>query len=91
LLLRGKGLRTHRFFLFVYSSFWNGCSDTGNTLNSIRAKRTGEMKAKVSSGSKIAEILDNPNKLDRPFFKSVAEKFKPKFKANISETIKKAD
>jgi len=49
------------------------------------------MKAKVSSGSRIAEILDNPNKLDRPFFKSVAEKFKPKFKANISETIKKAD
>lgn len=66
-------------------------SSTGNTLNSIRAKSTGEMKAKVSSGSRIAEILDNPNKLDRPFFKSVAEKFKPKFKANISETIKKAD
>lgn len=66
-------------------------SDTGNTLNSIRAKETGEMKAKVSSGSRIAEILDNPNKLDRPFFKTVAEKFKPKFKANISETIKKAE
>jgi len=66
--------------------------DSGSLLSSIRARRgKSEMSAIVATGKNYAPILDNLNKLDRPFFKSVAEKFKPKFKANISETIKKAD
>ncbi len=63
-------------------------NDSGQTINAIRAKRTGELKSKVAVGVKHGAILDDPNKLDRPFFRSTAEKFKPKFKENIADAIK---
>ncbi|MEO6588885.1 MAG: hypothetical protein ABIP06_06105 [Pyrinomonadaceae bacterium] len=63
-------------------------NDTGQTINSIRARDVSELKAQVSVGVKHAAILDSKNGLDRPFFASTAEKFKPRFKANIEKAIK---
>lgn len=62
--------------------------DTGGLVNSIRAKKTGEMRSTISAGKAYAEPLDNPNKLDRPFFSSTAEAFRTKFKENIENAIK---
>jgi hypothetical protein len=62
--------------------------DTGGLINAIRASKTGEMKSTVTAGKAYAETLDDPKKLDRPFFKSTAEKFRPKFKENIENAIK---
>jgi hypothetical protein len=89
--------------------------DSGGLVNSIRAKKTGEMKSKVSSSKDYAAALDDgarpPSKRSgrrskkrngpvenfmgphrggmaaRPFFKSTAEAFRPKFKGNISKAI----
>jgi hypothetical protein len=62
--------------------------DTGGLIGSIRAKKTGEMKSTVTAGKAYAEPLDDPKELDRPFFRSTAEKFRPKFKENIEDAIK---
>jgi hypothetical protein len=61
--------------------------DTAGLINSIRAKKTGELKSTVATSKKYAEVLDDPKKLDRPFFKTTAEKFLPKFKENIKKAI----
>lgn len=57
--------------------------DTGGLVNSIRARKTGPMKCRVSSGKAYARPLDDPNGLNRPFFSSTAEEFRPRFKENI--------
>ncbi|HEX8248973.1 MAG TPA: hypothetical protein VF599_12420 [Pyrinomonadaceae bacterium] len=62
--------------------------DTGALVNATRAQKTGEGRATVANGKGYGELLDNPEKLDRPFFKSTVEKFKEKFKQNLSDTIK---
>lgn len=64
--------------------------DSGNLINSIRAKRRGVMKVSVTTSKKYAARLDNKNKLNRPFFSSTAEKFKAKFKQNIADAMKEA-
>lgn len=64
--------------------------DTAGLLNSIRAKKTGDMKSQVSAGVAYAEVLDNPAKLGRPFFRVTVEEFRPKFKENIEEAIRSA-
>lgn len=61
--------------------------DSGSLINSVRARTKSELVATVSTSKKYAEILDNKNKLDRPFFETTAEKFKPKFKENIRKAI----
>jgi hypothetical protein len=89
--------------------------DSGGLVNSIRAKKTGEMKNTVASSKEYAAALDDgarpPSKRSRrpskkhpgpvqnltgphrggmaarPFFKSTAENFRPKFKENISTAI----
>jgi len=63
-------------------------SDTGETLNATRSEKTGEMRNKVSNSKKHSKILDDKNKLNRPFFESTAEKFRAKFKQNIAEAIR---
>lgn len=63
-------------------------TDTGGLLNSIRAKKTAELKAKVATNKNYAPRLDDKNKLDRPFFESTAEKFKAKFKQNLEDALK---
>jgi hypothetical protein len=61
--------------------------DSGGLINSTRAKKTGEMRSTVSVGKKYGEVLDDPNKLDRPFFRSTVKEFAPKFKENIQKAI----
>ena len=62
-------------------------SDTGQTINAIRTRKLALLKARVAASVKHGAILDDPKKLNRPFFASVAEKFKPKFKENIQKAI----
>lgn len=61
--------------------------DTGGLVNSIRARKTGELKSTVAAGKNYAKPLDDPNKLDRPFFQSTTEEFRPKFKENIRNAV----
>lgn len=79
-----RGRRTHR----ASRKGQPFASDTGGTLNATRSKKTGEMRNTVSNSKKHAKILDAKTGLDRPFFESVAEKFKPVFKQNIRDEIK---
>lgn len=62
--------------------------DTAGLINSIRARKTGPLKTTVSAGKHYGEILDDPNKLNRPFFRSTVKEYLPKFKENILEVIK---
>lgn len=62
--------------------------DTGGLVNSIRAQKTGLMRSRVSVGKAYADELDDPNKLDRPFFRSTVRKYLPRFKQNIGDAIK---
>lgn len=61
--------------------------DSGALLGSIRAKKVGQLSVKVATSKRYAVRLDDKNKLNRPFFESTAEKFRPKFKQNIREAI----
>ena len=63
-------------------------NDLGGLVNATRSKKTGEMRNTVANSKKYAPILDDPNGLDRPFFRSTADEFKPKFKQNIADAIK---
>lgn len=65
--------------------------DTGGLVNSIRAQKTGEMRSEVSTGKKYAGRLDDSKKLNRPFFATTAEAFRPKFKQNVEDAIKSAE
>jgi hypothetical protein len=92
--IRGLKLQTRGNKAIVGSRFHRASAkgqppavDTGGLINSVRARRYGVMKARVSAGKLYAPILDDPKKLNRPFFASVAEKFRPKFKQNIQEAI----
>lgn len=62
--------------------------DTGQLINSIRARRSGMMRTTVAAGVRYAEILDDPKRLDRPFFQVTAKAFVPKFKDKIRAIIK---
>lgn len=64
--------------------------DTAGLLNSIRAKKTGQMRSTVATSKKYADILDDPKRLDRPFFRSTVKRFAPKFRANIEKVIKES-
>ena len=63
-------------------------SDTGGLANSIRAKKIGFLSVRVATSKRYALRLDSRQGLDRPFFASTAEEFKPKFKQNIADAIK---
>ena len=63
-------------------------NDTGGLANATRSKKTGEMRNQVANSKKYAKPLDDPNGLNRPFFASTAEEFKPKFKQNIADAIR---
>jgi hypothetical protein len=62
--------------------------DSGGLVNSIGAKKTGAVKAAVSSGKNYAGRLDRKDRLDRPFFASTAEEFRAKFRQNLAEAIR---
>jgi hypothetical protein len=56
---------------------------SGRLVNSIRGRRIGEFTARVGVGVSYAVPLDNPNRLDRPFFISQARNYRPRFVARI--------
>lgn len=62
-------------------------NDTGGLANATRSKKTGEMRNKVSNSKKYASRLDAKEGLNRPFFESTAEEYKPKFLENLEEAI----
>ena len=72
-------------------------NDLGGLENSVRARSTGEMKAKVAAGVKYAAALDagtttagknhNITIAPRPFFETTAEEFKVKFKQNFADAL----
>ena len=64
--------------------------NSGALLNSIRAKKVGQLSVKVATSKRYAVRLDDKNKLNRPFFESTADAFRPKFKGNIRDAIKEA-
>lgn len=63
--------------------------DTGGLLNSIRARKIGLLKAVVATSKIYAARLDDQNRLNRPFFQSEADAFRPKFKQNLLDAIKR--
>lgn len=73
-------------------------SDSGGLVNSVRAKKISENRAKVTVGKKYGAALDNGTvkagrsrrvKIKaRPFFRVTVEKFRPRFKVKISEVFK---
>jgi hypothetical protein len=58
---------------------------TGRLLNSIGSRRIGPTAARVSVSVEYALPLDDPDGLDRPFFMSQAEMYRPRFEQNIAD------
>jgi hypothetical protein len=63
-------------------------TDSGGLIGSIEGKPIAELKGRVSVGKKYGQYLDNPAKLNRPFFRTTVERFKPKFKQKIREALR---
>jgi hypothetical protein len=61
--------------------------DTAGLINSIRGRKTGPMKTTVSVGKRYGAILDDPNGLNRPFFRSTVKAYLPRFKDKIRKVI----
>lgn len=62
--------------------------DQGGLINSIASTNLDELKSRVFVGKNYGAVLDDPNGLNRPFFRVTVKKFLPKFKASISAVIK---
>lgn len=56
---------------------------SGRLINSIRGRRIAPFRGRVGVGVEYALPLDDPQGLDRPFFTSQVEKFRPVFYENI--------
>jgi hypothetical protein len=56
---------------------------SGRLINSIRAEQIGAFKYRVGSSLYYAVVLDDPNRLNRPFFKIEADAYRPRFTENI--------
>lgn len=63
-------------------------TDHGGLIGSIAAVNLDELRSRVFVGKNYGAILDDPEGLNRPFFRVTVKKFKPKFKANILAVIK---
>lgn len=69
--------------------------DTLTLMNAIDDREVGPLEAEVyikpdinphgGMADRYGEILDNPSKLNRPFFESTAAEFKEKFDQRIAE------
>lgn len=62
--------------------------DSGKLLNSIKTKQTAPLQITIFSNLRYAEILDNPQKLNRPFMRKERDNFRSKFKKNIADALK---
>lgn len=61
--------------------------DKGILRNSIKFKLVSDLKGQVSVGAKYGDVLDDPTKLNRPFFRKTVKNFQPKFQKNLDEVI----
>lgn len=59
----------------------------GRLINSIRATRNGPFSARVNCGVLYGRPLDDPAGLNRPFFISRAELYRPRFIENVRAAI----
>lgn len=57
--------------------------DTGGLINSIRTTKLNRLRYRIGVGKDYGLPLDDPDGLDRPFFASQVEKFRPVFFENI--------
>lgn len=62
-------------------------NDSGGLANSLRSVSVKPLHSKVFTSKRYAETLDNPRKLNRPFFSQTAQKFKKRFKEQIKNAI----
>ncbi len=60
---------------------------TGRLLNSIRSHKIAPYHGQVNAGVEYAQPLDDPAGLDRPFFHSRAELYRPRFFENIRRAM----
>lgn len=63
-------------------------SDTGNLVNSIRAKEYSGLRAEVTARAKYSGYLEDD--LDRPFLEPAYEKVEPKLEREIEKAIERA-
>jgi hypothetical protein len=57
--------------------------DTGRLINSIRGMQISKFQHRINVGAEYGLPLDDPEGLDRPFFTTRVEKFRPVFFENI--------
>jgi len=62
---------------------------TGGLINSIRAQKIAELRARVIVGKDYGAILDDPRGLNRPFFQKTLKKRLPVYLARIRREIRK--
>lgn len=61
--------------------------DTGKLINSIRALRISKFRHRINVGALYGAYLDDPEVLDRPFFASRVELFRPVFFENMRRAV----
>ena len=61
--------------------------ESGGLVNSIQSQRAKPLHNIVKVGKVYGVILDDKQRLDRPFFTVTVKNFREKFKANIQEAI----
>lgn len=63
-------------------------TDTGGLIGSVAGRDLAELRARVSVGKKYGAILDDPTKLNRPFFKVRVDLFRPNFKQRVLDALR---
>jgi hypothetical protein len=61
--------------------------DTGRLINSIRGMRISDFQHRINVGVEYGLPLDDPAGLDRPFFTSEVEKYRPIFYENMRRAV----
>lgn len=60
---------------------------TGRLFNAIRSSSISPTSSRVAAAVAYALPLDDPDGLDRPFFMSRAELYRPRFVQNVSDAL----
>ncbi len=61
--------------------------DSGGLFGSVNQRRISDLKSRVFAGKKYASILDDPKKLNRPFFEVVLKRHEPTFVRNVKTVL----
>lgn len=62
---------------------------TGGLLNANKIRKIGDLRYRVINSKRYAPILDAKNGLNRPFFVSTVETFRPGYFHRLREILKK--